>query len=94
MKHYTRHAAGPWLVQIVNSAANFWKHRDEWELQDATDRRRTATIAVLAEIGVDVSGSYPLSNVVAKLGGRRVSDVATVLIPWREVMLQMARARE
>lgn len=75
------------IAQIVNAAANFWKHRDEWEEEAAEslrDKRCARTIEVLTATGVDLNGDYPLSGLLAKLNLTTIRDIADALIPWRD----------
>jgi hypothetical protein len=82
-----KHAGGFTIAQIVNEAANFWKHRDEWE-EEATeaprDKRRARTIEVLSAAGVDLKADYPLSSLLERLKVATVRNIADALIPWRD----------
>ncbi len=40
-----KHRSGRTIAAIVNSAANFWKHRDEWKLE-GNQARREQTLEV------------------------------------------------
>jgi hypothetical protein len=82
-----KHTRGFTIAQIVNEAANFWKHRDEWDeepTEASRDRRRARTIAVLVAVGVELNADYPLSSLLDKLKITTVRDIAVLLIPWRD----------
>jgi hypothetical protein len=75
------------IAQIVNEAANFYKHRDEWEEEAAETRRdkRTArTIKVLTAAGLELNADYPLSGLLEKLKMTTIRDVAYALVRWRD----------
>jgi hypothetical protein len=81
------HAGGFTMAQIVNEAANFWKHRDEWEEEPTEtrgDKRRGRTIEVLAATGLELNADYPLSGLLEKLKMRTIRNIADALIPWRD----------
>lgn len=87
ISHGPKHAGGLTIAQIVNEAANFWKHRDEWQ-EDATEAarntRRLRTIEVLVAAGAVVSTDYPLASLLEKLKMTTLRDIADALIPWRD----------
>jgi hypothetical protein len=67
---------------IVNSAANCWKHQDEWD-HEMRNTRRDNTIQVLASAGVDATAEYPLSSLLSNLRLANLTEVAQALIQWR-----------
>jgi len=82
-----KHSGGFTIAQIVNEAANFWKHRDEWAeepTEGSRDKRRARTIEVLVAVGVELNADYPLSKLLEKLKITMVRDIAGALIPWRD----------
>jgi hypothetical protein len=60
------HACGRPLAEIVNHAANYWKHHDEWRLQRTSANREWIALA-FDDIGFPVDGDYPLSGVLTTL---------------------------
>ena len=57
------HGSGQRIVEIVNHAANYWKHREEWHLDKSSARQNRIRNAFEA-IGFSVDLDYPLSGVI------------------------------
>jgi hypothetical protein len=72
------HRCGRTIVAIVNAAANYWKHHDEWAVTASGGRARTEE--VIAALGVRVS-EYTASNVLSELL-RPLPARFTTLIPF------------
>jgi hypothetical protein len=61
-----RHKTGQTIADIINHAANFWKHYDEWHLEKGIakhDRTRAAFESLESPVDLD----YPLSGILAEL---------------------------
>lgn len=91
---------GVFVVEVINAAANYWKHEDEWGLLNiirrdtsvlTKDRRRT--VETLEEI--TPWDSYTCSNVVAALnpeGDLRMLPLLGYLDGWRLALMSGARS--
>lgn len=60
------HPSGQTKVQIVNHAANYWKHNGEWSL-DRSPKRRMIIEDAFESIGFSVDTEYPLSGVLTEV---------------------------
>jgi len=60
-----RHRGGQTVAALINYAANFWKHHEEWSLNpnSAPQTRTLAALATVAEVDTD----YPLFATLASL---------------------------
>jgi hypothetical protein len=86
------HRTGMAKVQIVNHAANFWKHNPEWNFAKL-DRRRETIEKAFDSIGFPVGTDYPLSGVLTELSAPEVGSlaaVAQVLRAWKADVLSNA----
>jgi hypothetical protein len=81
-----RHASGQPIAEIINHAANFWKHHEEWQLdksQGQQDRIRQA----FATVGFPADLDYPLSGILAELTAPQAAafkPLVSRLEAWRE----------
>jgi hypothetical protein len=81
-----RHKNGQTVVEIINHAANFWKHYDEWHLDKGT-ARRDRIIAAFESLGSPVDLDYPLSGILAELAAPQPASfkpLADKLARWRD----------
>ena len=81
-----QHSSGQTVVQIVNHAANYWKHSDEWLLNKNHKKKKYIEIAFEA-IGASVETDYPLSNVLMEITSPRKASfesLVELLIIWNE----------
>ena len=80
------HRCGRPIVAIVNAAANYWKHHDEWTVTASGGRARTEDI--IAALGVSAS-EYTASNVLAELlrplPGRFITLIP-FLVRWSDAL--------
>jgi hypothetical protein len=60
------HRTGKRIVEIVNQAANYWKHHEEWHL-DKKPAQQNRIREVFNLVGVSVDSDYPLSVVLFEL---------------------------
>jgi hypothetical protein len=80
------HRSGQRTVQIINHAANYWKHRDEWHLDKCTTNQTRIRIAFDA-IGFPVDLDYPLSGVLTELASPDLAAFKPLvgqLVKWRD----------
>jgi hypothetical protein len=85
LKFGTRHRSGLTKVQIVNQAANYWKHNNEWTLDRAVARQEAIERA-FESIGVPVDTDYPLTGVLAELTTplpASLRSVMAILDTWK-----------
>ncbi len=64
-----RHSERYTKAQLVNHAANYWKHRDEWD-QGENDRRQSVIEEALKSVGVDQSFD-PLMGVLTEISSKK-----------------------
>jgi hypothetical protein len=85
------HSCGLPVAKIVNDAANFWKHYNEWP--DAGDKRRQPIAATFDTVGVALDGEYPLSKLLDKLAphcDEQFEAIADVLEVWKSEVYRIA----
>jgi hypothetical protein len=61
------HDSGLTIAQIVNHAANYWKHEDEWRHESPTKQQQRTRAAI--ELLNGGATDYPLSCVLAEITG-------------------------
>jgi len=80
------HSSGQTIVQIINHAANFWKHHDEWHLDKSKAQQERVRYA-FATIGFPVDLDYPLGGILADLAAPEPAafkPLVARLEQWRE----------
>ena len=60
------HQCGKSIAQIVNDAANYWKHNNAWSL-DKNTKRRERIENTFNDIGFPIGAEHPLSGVLTDL---------------------------
>jgi hypothetical protein len=83
-----RHRTGRSMVQLVNAAANHWKHSPEWSL-DAPTIQAAPTLEAISSLGVDTNGSYPLANTLHEIltpHQARFANLIPFLTQWRDAL--------
>jgi len=81
-----QHSSGQTVVQIVNHAANYWKHSDEWLLDKNHKKKKYVEIAFEA-MGFSVEADYLLSSVLTEITSPRKANFESLielLISWKE----------
>lgn len=78
LSHGPVHSGGLTKIQIINHAANYWKHNNEWKLEKI-DRRREAVMEAFESVGFPVGADYPLSGVLVELSAPHLASLKTVL---------------
>ena len=61
-----KHRTGRSMAQLINAAANYWKHSPEWAF-DAPTTQAAQTIDVISSLGVAASDSYPVANMLREI---------------------------
>lgn len=73
-----RHPGGLTKAEMINHAANYWKHNNEWPL-DRSQKRRDAIEAAFATVGFSVGGEYPLAGVLTVIADPQCASLSAVL---------------
>jgi len=84
-----KHRTGQSMAQLVNAAANHWKHSPEWAL-DAPTTQAKQTIEVISTLGVDTNDSYPVANMLREIltpHKARFVNLVPFLTQWRDALL-------
>jgi hypothetical protein len=92
-----KHSEGTTIISVINAAANYWKHQDEWGLKNLVSKDTSnlndaakKTIAKIEE--VTPWDDYTCSNVIAALtsvGNIKLSPLIPTLIDWRSEIDKM-----
>lgn len=85
-----RHHGGLTQVQIINHAANYWKHNNEWSL-DRSAARKEAIKRAFESIGFPIDTDYPLSGVLVELSNPAppsLKQVVRALETWKKEMCE------
>lgn len=84
------HACGDTIVSIVNHAANYWKHGDEW-LLGKSEKQQVKTQDGLEAILSDFESGYALTVILARLISPlepwRFKHLLPMLASWRDDMV-------
>jgi hypothetical protein len=83
-----RHQSGHTVVEIINHAANYWKHYDEWHLDKGQVRQERVRNA-FGSMGFSVDTEYPLNGVLAALvspSSASFAPLVSALTEWREAL--------
>ena len=83
-----RHRTGRSMAELVNAAANYWKHSPEWSL-DAPTTQAAQTIEVISTLGVDSDASYPIANALHEIltpHPARFANLVPFLTQWRNAL--------
>ena len=90
-----KHRTGLPIAQIVNAAANFWKHSQEWSFDTPTSQAQR-TLAVISGLGIDPRCSYPIANTFHELltpHPARFASLLPFLKQWRDVLCKQTQRR-
>ncbi len=86
------HSSGNTKAQIINHAANYWKHNNEWD-PSKKDKRREDIEKAFESVGFSVDLDYPLSCVLTELslpGEARFQSVLGALDVWKDELEKIA----
>jgi hypothetical protein len=89
MKIGAAHSDGMAKIEIINHAANYWKHNNEWA-GERSDRRRKAIEAAFDTVGFSVGTDYPLSGVLTELSDPKAASLevlSVILSAWKITIL-------
>ncbi len=84
------HRTGQSMAQLVNAAANYWKHSPEWSL-DTPSIQAKQTLEVISRLGVDTSAPYPTANMLYEIltpHPARFAPLLPFLTQWRNTLLR------
>jgi hypothetical protein len=86
-----RHDSGLSVAEIINHAANFWKHEDEWS-EHAPSPQQQRTQAAMQRIGA-IPSDYPLSCVLGEIavGDAKFESVTPSLEAWRDALRALVK---
>lgn len=84
------HRTGQPIIQLINAAANHWKHSSEWSL-DTPSTQTKQTLEVISSLGVDSSRSYPIANMLHQILAphpARITNLIPFLTQWRDILTE------
>ncbi|HEX6085952.1 MAG TPA: hypothetical protein VF266_15575 [Thermoanaerobaculia bacterium] len=87
IRHPPTLPGGQSAIELINAAANFWKHRDEWPRPNGKDEERTR--AVIDEV-TSSAADYVMVNVLYELvrpHPLRFAPVVDLLTRWRDLLI-------
>jgi len=87
-KYGPKTTSGASKIQILNAAANYWKHREEWIFDDG--HRQAAVDKLFDEVGYSTGVDYPLSGVLTELltpASVSFNSLLTLVTIWRDDMI-------
>ncbi len=83
-----KHSDGNSIARIVNDAANYWKHNNEWSMEK-TPKRRKLIESTFESIGFPVDLDYPLSGVLTEISVPKYASLGAVfekLEKWQRTL--------
>lgn len=83
-------ASGVSKIRILNAAANFWKHREEWIFKGG-ENRAEAVNTLFEEVGYSTGTDYPISGVLTELLTPlevRFSNLLVSVRAWRDDLIR------
>ena len=69
---------------IVNAAANYWKHHDEWDAS-ALKPDACRVVETLTNVGVNTQGSLVVTNILQVLGVTSLAALVPQMAEWHEL---------
>jgi hypothetical protein len=86
------HSSGQPIVQIINHAANYWKHNSEWSF-DKNPKQRKSVEDSFKSAGFPVDTHYPLSGILTALASPdrpAFESILNALESWKDGLLIIA----
>jgi hypothetical protein len=86
-------SAGPKLANgltyssVINVAANYWKHFDEWG-ENKNEGVRLSARQEIENLGITLSGGHVISKIFEKVGASNFSALLPILKEWRSEVFQ------
>ena len=85
---------GPYYAEVINAAANYWKHAEEERDLDDPGMLpviREGTRKVIEALGVDITGPWTNTNVLYKIGITTFSELMPILEEWNKAAVKWKR---
>jgi hypothetical protein len=85
------HSSGQTKVQIINHAANYWKHSNEWSFEK-NDKRRKYVENSFELVGFPVDTDYPLSGILTEVVFPEYASFQPIVIfleTWRNELYKL-----
>jgi hypothetical protein len=76
------------MVELINAAANYWKHHPEWS-RDALSFQAKQTLEAISSLGVDTKGSYRIACMLYEIlrpHPARIGNLIPFLTQWRDAL--------
>ena len=76
------------MAQLINAAANHWKHAAEWSFDMPTAQAKQ-TIEVISSLGVGTNDSYAVANMLHEIltpHPARFANLIPFLTQWRDAL--------
>lgn len=86
------HSSGQTKAQIINHAANYWKHNNEWSFEKNSKQRKYVEDA-FELVGFPVNTDYPLSGVLTEVAfpeHAAFEPITKILELWRDELYRTA----
>jgi hypothetical protein len=80
------HSSGQSKAQLINHAANYWKHNSEWVF-DKNSKQRMFVEKAFESVGFPVNTDYPLLGILAEVAlpeNAAFEPVISVLEAWKD----------
>jgi hypothetical protein len=88
------HSSGQTKVQIINSAANYWKHNSEWSL-GKSEKQRKVIEETFDSVGFPVNTDYPLCGVLTEIVSPEYAafePIIATLESWRDELIKTVQS--
>jgi hypothetical protein len=78
LKFGPTHPSGLTIAQIINHAANYWKHHEEWPV-GKKDKSAARTIAAISKLGIDCERDCVLTCALASVSPSKEMQFAPLI---------------
>ncbi len=81
----SKHTTGLSMIQLINAAANHWKHSSEWSPEKPATAVKQ-TLDVISSLDVDLN-CYPVANMLYEMltpQPARFANLLPFLVAWRD----------
>ena len=84
-----KHSSGMTTAQIIDHAANYWKHHEEWRGQQTSSQKERTEAAMEAINALD--SDYPMMTALSEITmGTKFKDTLPDLAWWRDDLVAQA----
>lgn len=73
-----KHQSGLCVAEIINNAANYWKHNNEWP-NNKNNHHKLKVSETFDSIGFPVDGEYPLGGILTELSLPHTASFEAIL---------------